>query len=373
MALELYINSDMPQGLIGEAVDQGPKTDITYINDAPRAKQVSTITVDSAVDGTEYTVTIDGIDITINSGTSSTTSTIATALAAAIQAEGLVNGRFDVSVASNVVTLTARVGGQGFTLAAGANMTAATTTANALAASVPFGRAVMEAGFSANGQKLAKALSFTAQVDNLALTYDASVGAKVSITYYDPATGKMVTSDFEHTMATDADTSVIALADQINAVLPANTVVASHPTADTLTLTAELAGAEFSVSAGFGTGRDTGVWAHTTNKSAATSFNMAFAGVTRRDLGAEVEQGEVEAVYKGGSAISVRQNGRLNVGIESTLTAGQPVYVRLAANGSLDKIGNFASAPGAGLLRVDKCQWVRPLQSGVAVLEIQAR
>ena len=372
MALELIINSDMPQGLIGEAADQGPKTDITYINDAPRAKQVSTITVDSAVDATEYTVTIDGIDITINSGTSSTTSTIATALGAAIQAEGLVNGRFEVSVASNVVTLTARVGGQGFTLSAGAGMTAATTTANALAASVPFGRAVMEAGFSTYGQKLAKALSFTAQVDTLTLTYDASVGAKVSITYYDPATGQMVTSDFEHTQATDADTSVAALVTEINAVLPANTVIASSAT-NVLTLTSELPGAEFSVSAGFGTGRDTGVWAHTTNKSAATSFNLAFAGVTRRDLGAEVEQGEVEAVYKGGSAMSVRQNGRLNVGIESTLAAGQPVYVRLAANGSLDKIGNFASAPGAGLLRVDKCQWVRPLQSGVAVLEIQAR
>jgi len=249
------------------------------------------------------------------------------------------------------------------------------TTANATAATVGFGLAVLANGLSATNNKLAKlckATNLTAQVDNLLLVYDASIAATVSIRYYNPTLGEYETREFEHTMASDADTSVIALFTLINTHMPANTVAATHPTADTLTLTAEVAGTPFDVSYGFGVGTvDTGLWTHTSNRSSATDVNKAFVGVSMRDRTQEVEIGSTDAVYPANSAMQTRRKGAMHVAVEAALSTGsEPVYVRLVANGALDALGGFTPSPGAGVVKLNNAMWLRPGDSGRAILEL---
>jgi len=86
------------------------------------------------------------------------------------------------------------------------------------------------------------------------LAYEYGTPVCVTISCYDPTWSDSVwaTREFEHTMATDADSTAIALVDLINARMPHPTVVATHPIADTITLTSELAGVPFKVSYEFG-------------------------------------------------------------------------------------------------------------------------
>jgi hypothetical protein len=69
--------------------------------------------------------------------------------------------------------------------------------------------------------------------------------------------------------------------------------------------------------------------------------------------------------------VSVMHNCRVYAEIEAALTSpADPVFVRTAAAGALDKIGGFAPAAGAGLVQWLEARWVRQAGSGLAVLEI---
>jgi hypothetical protein len=349
---------------------------LSFTNDDPRAVQVDTVTIDTATDTEVYSVVINGIDIPFTAA-SAVAADIATGLAAAVNASGLVNGTVVATTSTADLILTAQIGGVGFTTEEGSNaakMSLVNTTANATAAAVEFGRAVVSDGLSSGSNKLAKLASsanMTAQVQSLALTYDATVDALVGVTVYDPATGLTQTYNVEHTMATDADTSVIALAGLLNAVLPANTVVVGHTVADTLDFTAEIAGVSFELSYGFGTGADTGAWAHTMD-TLGSDINRDIVGVTLRDLTemTSLVDGE-SANYPGGSAMGAMRNGRMFVEVESDLTnLSNGVFVRLSASGSLDKLGGFAPAAGTGLVKWEGAKWVRQAGSGLAILEL---
>lgn len=379
MALETAIRSEYLIGLAGDpAHSGGPAFDATYTNDNPRAKQVDTVTIDTASNAEAYSIFIDGVELTYTSDASATTAEIAQGLADLVNASRLINGRVLATISDPDLILTARVAGRGFTTTEGDNaakMTLVNTTANAVADTVAFGLALLANGLSATNNKLAKlakAGNLTAQVDNLLLVYDATVLAKVDIRYYDPTVGDFVTRSFEHAMATDADTSVIAMVALINAQMPANTVLASHPTGDTLTLTSEVAGQPFEVSYGFGTGADTGTWTHTTNRSEATDVNAGFVGVSMRDRTQEVEDGATDAVYKAGSAMQVREQGAMHVAIEAALSTGnENVYVRLVASGTLTALGGFTPTPGAGVVLLKNARWLRPGDSGRAILQLR--
>lgn len=367
-------------GLPGQAYDNTGQV-LSGLNVNPQAKQIDSFDVDTATDTEDYSVVIDGVDIEITAA-SSTDTLVVIQFVNAIN-DSIIAGKVIAEVdpaSSDTVLLTARLGGIGFTLALGTNAAKMTknaqTQANATADAIPFGAAVISDGFvddTSGGQpqsgterkiKLAKATNFTAQVDNLELTYDATVGAKVSITYYDPVVGDWTTQDFEHAQATDADTSIIALAAQINATMPANTIIATHPTADTLTLTAEIAGAHFEVSYGFGTGRDTGAWVHTTNRSVATSLQDALLGVAQAT---QLVQRTAPATpgalptgiteYPANRVVNVMQGGRTWVEPEAAPTATSRVYCRLVADGSLDTLGGFTPAAGDGVVRLKNAKW----------------
>lgn len=373
--LEGYIRSERVGGVAGDLADSGFTDKLSFVNDDPRTPQVDTITIDTATSGEDYSITIDGVEITITAATSTDTA-VAQQLVDAVNAKQLVNGRVVATRSGANAILTARVGGEGFTTAEGDNaakMTLVNTTADDDADLIPFGRAIVEDGLSASSNKLAKlcsAANMTAQVQSLALTYDATVSALVGVTVYDPATGQVATYEVEHTMATDADASVIALAGLLNAVLPANTVVVGHTVADTLDFTAEVAGIGFELSYGFGTGRDTGAWVHTMDTQ-GDDINTSIVGITIRDHTQEVEIDAEEAQYNANEAMSALRKGRMYVDIEAALTSvNDPVFVRLAANGSLNELGGFAPAAGAGLYRWDRARWVRAVSSTLAIIEI---
>lgn len=374
--LQGYVRTSRLVGKAGDIADNMFNDKLSYTNDDPRAAQVDTVTIDTATDTEVYSVLIDGIEISFTAA-SAVAADIATGLAAAVNAEPLVNGRVVATTSTADLILTASYPGVGFTTAEGQNaakMSLVNTTANATAAAVEFGRALVANGLSSGSNKLAKLASganMTAQVQELALTYDATVLALVGVTVYDPATGQVATYQVEHAMATDADTSVIALAGLLNAVLPANTVDVTHPTADTLTFTAEVAGVSFSLEYGFGTGADTGAWAHTV-PTPGNDINRDLVGVSLRDLTemTSIVDGE-SANYPGGSAMGVMANGRVFVEVETDLSSSaDAVYVRLVANGALDVLGGFSTAPGTGLVKWDKARWVRQAGSGLAILEV---
>lgn len=130
------------EGLI---VDAAPHDIITLSNNAGAVKQVATVTVGTAADNTTYSVVIDGVTISINSGTSATATTIRDALVAAIKQSPLAYGKIIPTTGSGTVVLTARIAGtEGkftATIAGGGTGYAITaTTAAADSALIPFGK-----------------------------------------------------------------------------------------------------------------------------------------------------------------------------------------------------------------------------------------
>lgn len=366
-----YRTQSLP-GLPGQPFDATGNV-VSGINKAPQAAQIESFDVDTSTLDEVYSVFIDGVEISIT-GSGVDTDDVE-AFVDAINAS-LISGKVVAEVDSgspDTAIITARHGGIGFVFALGANAAKMTkhaqTQANATADEIPFGAGVVLDGWSeGTGSellvKLAKATNFTAQVDTLKLVYDASVDATVSVTYYDPATGDYATVSATHTQATDADTSVVALAGALNAVLPANTVDVTHPDADTLTLTAEVAGAAFRLSYGFGPGRDTGAWDHASNADVTTDVNRALLGIAQsthvvdreapKTPGALVEQANA---YPANRAINIREKGRVWVLPEAQPSIGDRVYIRLAANGALDKLGGFTPTPGAGVVLLEAAKW----------------
>lgn len=371
----------------------------TAINKDPQAKQVDTITIDTGTDTETYGIDFfDGAFSFSIVATASVAATVAQQLVDEINSDGedagLINGRVIATRNGDDVVLTAVVEGVGFTSALDENaakMTLVLTTANATADPVEFGLLLVGDGANSLSQqvgggtgferlgKLASAANLTAQADTLLLVFDSGVIAKVAVKVYDPATGITDEYEVEHVMASNADTSVIALVGLLNTDLPANTVIATHPVADTITLTSEIAGVRFELSFGFGTAADTGAWVHVSNSlTPATDVNRAALGIaqvrSRTEKVRPTTPGSIAtqaSQYAANENMDVREDGRTWAKPEGTPVLGGDVYVRLVANGSLDRLGGFAGAPGTGLVKLDAGSWFKIANEGFAVLELR--
>lgn len=119
-------------------------TVLSAINDRPRAEQIVEFAVDAA--STEGDLILNSISIAV-AGLADENET-AEALANAINAEPVLSGIVLAEVAGDTVTVTARVGGLGFTFADGTNTTATLAQANAVAAPLSFGCAATFTGQS---------------------------------------------------------------------------------------------------------------------------------------------------------------------------------------------------------------------------------
>lgn len=347
--------------LAGMISDSSRLEGVSITNDAPRAAQVSTVTVDTAENSSEYTITIDGIDASYTSDATATVGEIAAGLAAAVNAEALLSGRMSATAASAVCTITALIGGRGFTLTeADARLTAATSTANATADPVNFGVAVIRDS-DTTGREL-KAANLTA------MSYTVTPAAVNDATYWvgvhlgDTSYTALYTADASATVKEIVEGLVAVL----EAQLPASTVSATEDDA-AITLTAEVAGMPFSVSAGSDAATATMTVAKVSD-SALCDVDRAFAGVTIRELNHEMDS-DGETQYAGGETMSVAARGRLYVEVQDAVTTASRVHVRVAGTGA-----PFAGAAAANYLPMSpsRARFLKGSEAGgLAVLEIR--
>lgn len=336
------------QGLPGQWVFGDPlKSSLTALNKDPQASQVDTTTVDNGIINTVYTVTINGVDISVTSpGAAVTATTVATQLEDAINAEPLVRGQVSADAVAAIVTLTGTTAGVPFTASdADANLTTANVSAAATAAAVPFGRLVVDDGLNDSVDplaKLASAAGFTAQVVSQTVTYFAA--ATYLVTIRDDA--GTVIAQGETLAVTNTATTATAIATTMNGLLPANSVLAAGG-ATFVTFTAELAGLGFSVEIGTNqVGQANSViGAQTDTIGPATSVNIAAVGVTlhsRNDPTTTI--GGTDGEYGPNAGMRVAMKGQLWVESSQTVTFGQAVYVELSTAADLGKLFNTDSA-----------------------------
>lgn len=312
-------------------------------NKNPQAKQVTTITVGgSFAAGNSYTCTVDGNSFSYTSVSGDTNNDgVASAIKSELEQDPIFGALFTYTVATNVVTATARWPGRSITVASGTNLTLATTTAAASANPIGFGKVAVITDESQDAPYCAQAVStlFSAQVDTHAVSYDASVvlGCEVEVE------GQTITC--EHTMATDAATSVEALKTELNTQLDAlfgagKSIVATR-SSDSLVLTSELAGRGFKSRVYFGPGRDTGAVTSTSTRGTATAIQECRAGLALFSHSQERTQGESGATqWAANSQPQIVMDGIVLVSNSQDPDADDKVYVELGASNSYGALYN---------------------------------
>lgn len=351
----------MVAGRAGQIADNSRDNDIiTLINQNPQAAQVDTLKVDTAVNGHEYTWVIEGVTITYTADASATKPECSAGIKAAIDAEPLVSGLFSaVDDGVDTVTLTAVFGGVGWTMTtADANLTAATTTANAAADAVGMGVSVVGDTNSDRYGRIAKTANLSAKVITLTPAVTNSISYNVGVRMPD---GTEYWGNYIADGSATAKEIVEGVAAAINGSMPASTVIASEDDA-VLTLTGEVAGLYYEVL------YDGSDWAYAaTTDTAYCDLNKVMRGVSVLDLTHEVaSDGTIS--YEANSAMACMHKGRIIVATEQQVAYGDPVYVRLSGTGT---IGGFAQTLVAGEhVRLMKASWQKSFSSSLAVLEL---
>lgn len=148
------VRSRSRQGIVGDWVyNDHTRRQGFGLNADPQAVQVTTVTLAASADNTVVTITINGVDVSINSGTGLTAAQEGALLAAAINNEPLVRGQVVASFDTLTLTLTGINPGVPFTVSENsASLSAVTTTVPAAyAAEVPFGRVMVRTGSNPGG------------------------------------------------------------------------------------------------------------------------------------------------------------------------------------------------------------------------------
>lgn len=362
---------ERPIGFIGEFYRTDDFRSITGINSAPQAKQVTTIAVHAAPDDSAtYTVTIDGIDADYAADASSTQDEVGAGLVDAINATGSIRRKAIASYTGGVITLTGVWPGVSFTVAVNSGETTndlgapSTTTTAASAAVVEFGKVVIRTGLVTDEAtptcKVPVTTDFSAQV--ISLTFAGNTAS-----YYH---GSVDVNGRRYQWGgvvwdTNLDTTATAIAAAINAVLPAETVIAASVGAGggVVTLTAEVEGAEFDADAhGQGHADAEATKAYTTGPTIATSLKRAILGISCRRL--DVENQTVDGddpAYGPNEGVEIARHGRGVVQRDTaeTWVYGDECYVSLASatKGRIyDTAGTDRAWLPPGLLVIDRSE-----------------
>lgn len=311
-------------------------------------------------------------DLTVNTGTGLNTSTIAALIAQKVNQDSILRGQIAATNPStNNLTFTALTAGRSFTPSAPTNPSTAITsitesqTADS-ADDIEVGRAVCITGHNTSDAgtepehlvALAASSLFSAQVITWTPSYVASARYGVAI-YEVRGDERILLARSEEVGATDLNATLDALADNLNALLAANTVVvASAPTtATTLTFTAEIAGLEFDVEvsiSGDGASIPTSAVEYTTGPSPATSLHRAWGGIALYTLADEAAAiGGQIARYPGNHGVIFAREGMANVeNAEATRPSlGERVFVELGANVNAGKLYRAGSSTRVALSR----------------------
>lgn len=131
MLTDGFLTSD-PEYIEGvEIMSQQPSPEQFGVSHYTAAvAQVNTVSITSVMNTTVYTVTINGVVCSYTSDADATGSEIQAGLIAAINASAQAPNVTATAGAGTSVTVTSDVAGLGFTIAVGANLTVASTTAN---------------------------------------------------------------------------------------------------------------------------------------------------------------------------------------------------------------------------------------------------
>jgi hypothetical protein len=330
------------------------------LNSNPQAVQITTFDVADPGDDLTVDIVIDGVTVSVDTGTGNSATQIAVLLAAAINAEPLVRGKFEATSAVAVVTLTGQTPGEVITVTAGTSTSNVANTQTAdTADAVPAGRAVVSLGYLAGTADLLVALAasalFSAQVLTVAPTFVS--GAIITATVYEVrGAERHQLCSVSETSATNIDTTIDALVAGLNTALPANTVLvaANNASATSLIFTAEIAGLEFDVEMSANdAGASIPVFTKTltTGPSPSTSLHRALAGISQRPIDEEAPVGSTDPEWGANAGVRFWQDASVWVESAETITAGGTVYVELAAGASAGKLYAAGSSTRVALAR----------------------
>jgi hypothetical protein len=304
--------------------------------------QTKTLTVSTNTNAATYTWSIDGVTLTATGG--STATLTGDAIVAAIEANALANAAVSAVNASGTVTLTSRQVSQVFYLAStDTKLTVADGAAQDVGDAIDFGAAIVKipngSGFLC-GQ--AAAAGFTAKAAILTPTAVNSTLYEVNITLH-PNTyvERIYTAAYTSDGSATVKEIVEGLAASVNAVMPADTVLATEDDT-TLTLTAEVAGFDFLV----GINANIAVAAYT-----GTTLAALMVGISASDDGSVVatatDSNTKVTKILGGQRFTYYREGQIIVETAATPALTNPVCVRVAGTGAL-----FSTAPSSSYIPV---------------------
>lgn len=365
----------------------------TGVNKDPQAKKIDTVVVDTATDGEEYSVLVEGLEFSTTRASGATQDNLAQDLVDAINADGRINGRVvaEKTATTGQFTVTARNGGIGFTFSLNDNsakMTLTNTQANAVADAFDFGLGVLYAGqndakagvYNASGVeplvRLATATALTARTVLLAPQVGDNDVYLLTVTYEEDGIERQLLAEITADGTATAAEIVDAMVTELNADLPANTVIASN-VGDELQLLSEVAGKNFSYGFGSLDAVNAG-WAVSSDnqESAIVDINDAFAGIAETVAYSEKSRPERPGQLSGNAqvepndTVTVKEDGRIWVDPEDTPALTQRVFIRLAAVGSLDTLGGFTATPDAGTVHLKRAKW-HQIHPSLSVIQLR--
>lgn len=354
------VRSRSRQGKPGQWVERGGTEEyFTGLNQNPQAVQVSTVVLTDPGDSIDVTITINGIAVTVNTGTGLAAAAIGALLAAAINANPLVRANVLASFATVTLTLTGLTPGATFTVASttGASLAAPTlVTTAASAAVIPFGRALISQGFqTGEGERLvalAASSLLTAQVITASVTF--VTGSVITATVYEIRGAERVQiGSVSETSATSVAVTSAALLASLNTVLPANTVNVTGGVTN-LVFTAEILGFEFDVElSADDTGASVPVWtkALTTGPSASTSIHRALCGVSLYSHIDPAPSGSTLGEYGANAGVLVANKGKLWIESDETISPSDTVFIELGVAADNGQFFGASSATRIALAR----------------------
>ena len=374
------VQSQSAQGFIGQVV--GSFESMLLTNQNPQASQVSTITVGAATNATLYQVIVDGAIASYTSDATATVAEIHAGLLAACLAAGAVRGRMVASGTSPTLTLTAVTPGLAHTVTVTDNSTGdlgavVATNAAATAAAVSFGKLMVQTGY---GTDLPNPIGHVPDTSDYSAQVETYTIAGFTASYY---TGSVSVNGRVYPWGgivwdTNLATTCTAIAAGINAVLPAETVIADGSSGTTILLTAEVEGAEFSSEIqAVGHAAAEATKAFTTGPSTATSLDRQLAGISRRRLDIEdVTLGGDDPAYPANIGVDTVTRGKIWVENSQGVSYGDDVYVDLGAASATK--GDLFNTAGTDRVWIapSKLRWLRDevstASNDIALLSVMA-
>ncbi|MFB6373842.1 MAG: hypothetical protein ABEN55_12210 [Bradymonadaceae bacterium] len=343
----------------------------SVIPDSPRQAQVDEIAVSGANANTTYEIEIDGHTISHETGSGPGIDDLVNGLTEAINDKAEVSGTVlaEADTTNDKVTVTERVvDGDGFTMTevtdSPGHLSISTTTSPKDAEDIPFGRAVRRDG-QIRGTlkgKLPDAGDSDVTARELVLTLDGSADGDYRVRV--EVNGETV--EAEYTAATDGADTILS---NLSSALSHNLISTSVDTGanpSELIINPETAGfADFQVLEASGASQ-----INTITRTEGTDVPAELIGATFRSDTMERSGGN-DAKYPGQFPMNVlADRGSIVLDVENSPSAGDPVYVRLKANGTLDKIGHFRTDWNSGCVPVPRWYVDKTLPDGKAVVEI---